>query len=143
MRFSWSVSCFSFQFCLVLFATINGWTPTNSFWRSCLAFHLPRTLHFHSYRFNECSLFLLLHLVFIFCLDLCSNLVISLHQGVFWPLVHVGFHKKRVVSKRFEWCWKEKSFMQKSGTTRSLCRLRLRLLHVVLDVFLIVCLVVL
>jgi hypothetical protein len=29
---------------LVLFAAINGWTPTNFFWRSCLAFHLPRTL---------------------------------------------------------------------------------------------------
>jgi hypothetical protein len=25
---------------------------------------------------------------------LCSNLLISLHQGVFWPLVHVGFHQK-------------------------------------------------
>jgi hypothetical protein len=37
---------------------------------------------------------------------------------------------------------KRKSFMQKSGTRRSLCRLRPRLLHVVLDVFLIVCLVV-
>jgi hypothetical protein len=33
--------------------------------------------------------------------------------------------------------------MQKSGTKRSLCRLWPRLLHVVLDVFLIVCLVVL
>jgi hypothetical protein len=29
---------------LVLFAAINGWTSTNFFWRSCLAFHLPRTL---------------------------------------------------------------------------------------------------
>jgi hypothetical protein len=29
---------------LVLFVAINGWTPTNFFWRSCLAFHLPRTL---------------------------------------------------------------------------------------------------
>jgi hypothetical protein len=28
MHFSWSASCFSFQFSLVLFATINGWTPT-------------------------------------------------------------------------------------------------------------------
>jgi hypothetical protein len=37
---------------------------------------------------------------------------------------------------------KRKSFMQKSGTKRSLFRLRLRLLHVVLDVILIVCLVV-
>jgi hypothetical protein len=38
---------------------------------------------FHSYRFNECSLFLLLHLAFVFCLDFCSDLVLSFHQGVF------------------------------------------------------------
>jgi hypothetical protein len=37
---------------------------------------------------------------------------------------------------------KRKSFMQKSDTKRSLCRLRLRLLHVMLDVVLIVCLVI-
>jgi hypothetical protein len=37
---------------------------------------------------------------------------------------------------------KRKSFMQKSGTKRSLCRMQPRLLHIVLDVFLIVCLVV-
>jgi hypothetical protein len=82
MRFSWSVTCFSFQFCLVLFAAINGWTPTNFLWRSCLAFHLPRTLSFSLLSFNECSLFLELRLAFDFCLDLCSYLVISLHQGV-------------------------------------------------------------
>jgi hypothetical protein len=29
---------------IVLFAAINGWTPTNFLWRSCLAFHLPGTL---------------------------------------------------------------------------------------------------
>jgi hypothetical protein len=74
---------FTFQFCLVLFAAINGWTPTNFFWRSCLAFHLPRILHFSLLSFNECSLFLLLRLVFIFRLDFCSDLIISLHQGVF------------------------------------------------------------
>jgi hypothetical protein len=49
---------------------------------------------FHSYRFNECSLFLELRLAFDFCLDFCSDLVISLYQGVFLPLVHVGFHQK-------------------------------------------------
>jgi hypothetical protein len=38
---------------------------------------------FHSYRFNECSLFLELRLVFDFRLDLCSDLVISFYQGVF------------------------------------------------------------
>jgi hypothetical protein len=82
MHFSWSVSCFSFQFCLVLFAAIKGWTPTNFFWGSCLSFHLPRTLYFLLLSFNECSLFLILLLVFIFHLDLCSDLLISLHQGV-------------------------------------------------------------
>jgi hypothetical protein len=53
MRFSWSVSCFSFQFSLVFFAAINGWTPTNSFWRSFLAFHLPRTLRFSLLSFQR------------------------------------------------------------------------------------------
>jgi hypothetical protein len=62
--------------------------------------------------FNECSLFLVLCLAFVFCLDFCSDFVISLYQGAFRPLVYVGFHLKSVVSKRFEWCWKrEKSFM--------------------------------
>jgi hypothetical protein len=37
---------------------------------------------------------------------------------------------------------KRKSFMQKSGTKRSLFRLRFRLLHVMFDVILIVCLVI-
>jgi hypothetical protein len=140
IHFSWSVSCFSFQFCLVLFDAINGWTPTNFFRRSCLAFHLPRTLRFSLLSFNECSLFLLLRLAFDFHLDLCSDLVISLHQGVFWPLVHVGIYQKSYFKKVRMVLEKRKSFMQKSGTKRCLCRLRLRLLHVVLDVFLIACL---
>jgi hypothetical protein len=38
---------------------------------------------------------------------------------------------------------KRKSFLQKSGTKMSLFRLWLRLFHIVLDVVLIVCLVVL
>jgi hypothetical protein len=74
---------FSFQFSLVWFAAINGWTPTNFFWRSFLAFHLPRTLRFSLLSFNECSLFLELRLTFVFCLDFCSDDVLSLYQGVF------------------------------------------------------------
>jgi hypothetical protein len=38
---------------------------------------------FHSYCFNECSLFLELRLAFDFRLDFCSDLVISFYQGVF------------------------------------------------------------
>jgi hypothetical protein len=74
---------FCFQFSFVLFAAINGWTPTNFFCRRCTRFHLPRTLHFSLLSFNECSLFLELRLAFVFCLDFCSDLVLSLHQGVF------------------------------------------------------------
>jgi hypothetical protein len=74
---------FSFQFYLVLFAAINGWTPTNSFWRSGIAFHLPRTLSFSLLSFNECSLFLELRLAFVLRLDFCSDLVIYFYQGVF------------------------------------------------------------
>jgi hypothetical protein len=133
---------FSIQFCLVLFAAINGWTPTNFFWRSCHAFHLPRTLRFSLLSFNECSLFLELRLAFIFRLDFYSDLVISLYQGVFWPLVHVDFHQKSCFKKVWMVLEKRKSFMQKSGTNRSLFRLRLRLFHVMLDIVLIVCLVV-
>jgi hypothetical protein len=62
-----------------LFAAINGRTPTNFFWRSCLAFHLPRILCFSLLSFNECSLFLLLRLAFIFRLDFYSDLVKSLY----------------------------------------------------------------
>jgi hypothetical protein len=51
-----------------------------------------------------------------------------LYQGVFWPLVHVGFHQKSCFKKVRLVLEKRKSFMQKSGTKRSLFRLRLRLL---------------
>jgi hypothetical protein len=62
-------------------------------------FYLPRTLYFSLLSFNECSLFLELRLAFVFCLDFCSGLVISLHQGVFRPLVYVGFHQKSCFKK--------------------------------------------
>jgi hypothetical protein len=122
---------------------------TNNFYKGdysgplqCTRFHLPRTLYFSLLSFNECSLFLLLRLAFIFRLDFCSDLVLSLHQGVFGPLVYVGIHQKRCFKKVWIVLEKRKSFLQKSGTKRSLFRLRLRLFHVMLDVVLIVCLVI-
>jgi hypothetical protein len=79
-----------------------------------------------------------------FCLDFCSDLVYSFHQGVFRPLVYVGFHPKELFQKGLNGVGKEKKFHEKkSGTKRSLFRLWLGLLHVVLDVILIVYLVVL
>jgi uncharacterized membrane protein len=65
-----------------------------------------------------------------------------LHQGVFWPLVHVGIYQKSCFKKVRMVLEKRKSFMQKSGKKMSLFRLRLRLLHAMLDIVLIVCLVI-
>jgi hypothetical protein len=103
-----------------LFAAINGWTPTNFFWRSCLAFHLPRTLRFSFLSFNECSLFLELCLAFDFRLDFCSDLVIYLHQDVFWPLVHVGFHQKSCFKKGSNGVGKETKFHAKKWYKKEL-----------------------
>jgi hypothetical protein len=90
-----------------------------SFGEVALLFICQEHSVFHSYHFNECSLFLELRLAFDFCLDLCSDLLTSLHQGVFSPLVHVGFHQKSYFKKIQMVLEKRKSFMQKSGTKRS------------------------
>jgi hypothetical protein len=70
-----------------------------SFGGDVLVFHLPRTLRFLLLSFNECSLFLELRLAFIFRLDFCLDLDLSLHQGVFGPLVYVGIHRKSCFKK--------------------------------------------
>jgi hypothetical protein len=44
MRFSWSVFTFAFSF--VLFAAINGWTPTNFFWRRFTHFSFAKNTPF-------------------------------------------------------------------------------------------------
>jgi hypothetical protein len=112
-----------------------------SFGGDLFALHLPRTLHFSLLSFNECSLFLKLRFAFVFCLDFYSDIVITLYQGVFGPLVYVGIYQKSYLKKVWMVLEKRKSFMQKSGTKRSLFRLRLRLFNAMLDVILIVCLV--
>jgi hypothetical protein len=70
-----------------------------SFGGDLRVFHLPRTLRFSLLSFNECSLFLELRLAFIFHLDFHSDLVLSLHQDVFGPLVYVGIHQKSCFKK--------------------------------------------
>jgi hypothetical protein len=62
-------------------------------------FHCQEHSSFHSYCSTSVLFFLELHLAFVFCLDFCSDLVISLHQGVFRPLVYVGFHQKSCFKK--------------------------------------------
>jgi hypothetical protein len=97
---------------------------------------------FHSYCSTSVLFFVELRLAFVFRLNFCSDIVLSLHQGVFGPLVYVGIHQKSCLKKVWMVLEKRKSFMQKNGTKRSLFRLRLRLFHAILDLVLIVCLVV-
>jgi hypothetical protein len=76
--------------------------------------------YFSLLSFNECSLFLLLRLVFIFRLVFCSDIIISLHQGVFLPLVHIGIHQKSCFKKVRMVLENRKSFMQKKWDKKEL-----------------------
>jgi hypothetical protein len=87
-----------------------------SFGGDVLVFHLPRTLRFSLLSFNECSLFLELRLAFVFRLDFCSDLVLSLHQGVFGPLLYVGIQQKKLFQKGSNGVGKEKNFHAKKVT---------------------------
>jgi hypothetical protein len=91
-----------------------------SFGGDILIFHLPRTLRFSLLSFNACSLFLELRLAFIFGLDFCSDLVLSLHQGVFGTLVYIGIHQKSYFKKVQMVLEKRKSFMQKKWYKKEL-----------------------
>jgi hypothetical protein len=70
--------------------------------------------------FNECSLFPELRLAFVFHLDFCSDLVLPLHQGVFRPLVYVGFHLKELFQKCLNGVGKEKKFHAKKWYKKEL-----------------------
>jgi hypothetical protein len=91
-----------------------------SFGGDLLVFHLPRTLCFSLLSFNECSLFLVLRLSFIFHLDFYSDLVISLHQGVLGPLVYVGIHQKKFFQKGSNGVGEEKKFHAKKWYKKEL-----------------------
>jgi hypothetical protein len=107
-----------------------------------LRFSFVKNTLFSLLSFNKCSLFLELRLAFVFCLHFCSDLVIYLHQGIFRPLVYVGFYQKSCLKKVWMVLEKKKKVSCKKWYKRSLFRLRLRLLYAMLDIFLIVCLVI-
>jgi hypothetical protein len=78
-----------------------------------LLFHFQEHSVFSLLSFNECSLFLLLRLAFVFRLDFCSDLVIPLHQVVFGTLVYVCFHQKSFLKKGSNGVEKEKKLYAK------------------------------
>jgi hypothetical protein len=133
---------FSFQFCLVLFAAINGWTPTNFFWRRFTCFSFAKNTPFFTFIVQRVFSFsrttFSFHFLpwFLFRSSYIFLLRCILTSGPCW------FSWKELFQKGSNGVGKEKKFHAKSGTKRSLFRLRFRLLHVVLDFILIVCLVV-
>jgi hypothetical protein len=72
--------------------------------------------------------------LFRYCYIFASRCIYT--TGLCW------FSSKELSQKGLNGVGKEKNFHAKSGTKRSLFRLRLRLLHAMLDVILIVCLVI-
>jgi hypothetical protein len=127
-----------------LFSAINVWI-TSCVWReTCSIFHLPRTLRFLLLSFQRVfffsatafSLHFLPWFVFRSCFIFASRCIWT--SDLYW------FSSKEVFIKGLNGVGKEKKlYVKKKCTRRSLYRLRLRLLHVMLDIFLIVCLVVL
>jgi hypothetical protein len=61
-----------------------------------------------------------LRLAFVFHLDFCLDLVLSLHQGVFGDLVNVGIHKKELFQKGLNSVGKEKKFHAKKWCKKDL-----------------------
>jgi hypothetical protein len=103
---------FRFHFYFVLFSAINAWTPTNLFWRRHTPFFIAKNTLVFTLIVQRVFSFSSTAFSFCFCLDFCSDIVISLHQGAFRSLFYVGFHLKRVVSKRLNGVGKrKKSFM--------------------------------
>jgi hypothetical protein len=111
------------------------------FGEDLLAFHLPRTLRFSLLSFNECSLFLELRLAFVFRLDFFKSCFIFASRCILTSGLY-RYSSKELSQKGLNGVGKEKKFHAKNGTKRCLFRLRHRILHVMLDIVLIVCLVV-
>jgi hypothetical protein len=77
----------------VFFAAINGWITSCLFWRETRSVFIAKNTVVFSLFVQR--LFSFSSTVFsfrFFALIFCSDLVISLYQGVFRPMVYVGFH---------------------------------------------------
>jgi hypothetical protein len=98
MRFSWSVFIFAFSF---LFFCCNKWLDPNKFLleETYSSFSFAKNTLFFTLIVQRVFSFSRTALAFVFHLDLSSDIVISLHQGVFGPLVYVGIYQKSCFKK--------------------------------------------
>jgi hypothetical protein len=103
-----------------LFFAINNWTPTIFFGEVALLFIYQEHSVFHSYNFNECSLFLELHLFFVFAL-ICVQILLYLFIKVYFCLWSILVFMKIGGYKKFEWCWKREKALCKKVVQEGAC----------------------
>jgi hypothetical protein len=112
---------FCFQFSFILFAAINGWTLTNFFWRRCTRFSFAKNTPFFTlivqrvFSFSRTAFsFHFFALIFI---QILFYLCIKVYLDLWSMLVFI----KRVVLKRFEWCWKREKVSCKKVVQKGAC----------------------
>jgi hypothetical protein len=145
MHYAFFLECQLFYFSVLFsFVCCNKWLDPNKF--------LLEKLPCFSFAKNRPFFTLIVQRVFSFsrtmfsfqffaliCVEILSYLCINVYFDLWSMLV---FIKRVVFKKGSNGVGKEKKFHAKKWYTRSLCRLRPRLLHVMLDVFLIIFLVI-
>jgi hypothetical protein len=94
---------------LLVFFCWNKWLDPNKLLldKTHSIFHCQEHSSFHSYR----STIILFFKYCIFCLDFCSDFVLSLYKGEFRPLVYIGFHLKKLFQKGLNGVGKEKKVL--------------------------------
>jgi hypothetical protein len=75
---------------------------------------------FYFIRFNECYLFLELHLAFIFTL-IYVQILLYLFIKVYFCLWSILVFIKRGIYKKFEWCWKREKALCKKVVQEGAC----------------------
>jgi hypothetical protein len=112
---------FRFQFCFVLFAAITGWTPTNFFWRRCTSFSFAKNTLFFTLIVQRVFSFSRTVFSFRFFCLFYVHILLYLCIKVYLDLWSMLVFIKRFVSKRFEWCGKEKKFSCKKVLQKGAC----------------------
>jgi hypothetical protein len=118
MHFPWSVFTFAFSF--FLFVAINGWTPTNFFWRRCTPFLFAKNTLFFTlivqrvFSFSRTAFSFFFSLIFV---QILFYLCIKVYLDLWSMLVFI----KRVISKRFKWCWKREKVSCKKVAQKGAC----------------------
>jgi hypothetical protein len=109
-------------FLVFIFVCCNKWLdPNKFFWRSSLAFYLPRTLRFSLLSFQRVFSFsrtafsfrFLPWFLFRSCYIFLSRCILTSSPCCFFI--------KRVVSKKFKWCWKREKALCKKVVQEGAC----------------------